>query len=148
MPPMKEHAAPGIPLAHASTIPMALDFEISLATAYLKADPGHREALEMLGHALTRRGRHAEALEVDRRLVGLEPSNAYVRYNFACSLSNMDRVDEALRELEKALDLGYDDLALLRSDPDLAGVRKDPRFKLLLRRARDRGVGPGGRKGS
>jgi hypothetical protein len=86
---MPESASAPIPLPPATLLGMALDFEIGIAAAYLKADPLHREALEMLGHALTRRGRHAEALEVDRRLVAMEPENAYVRYNYACSLSNL-----------------------------------------------------------
>lgn len=125
-----------LPLSESAAREAALGFESGIAAAFLKSEPAHREALEMLGHALTRQGRHEEALAVDRRLSALEPENAYIRYNLACSLSNLGHVDEALRELETALELGYDDLAFMQQDPDLAKVRKDPRYRKLVERGR------------
>lgn len=125
-----------LPLSEPSSRDLGLSFEIGIASAFLRSDPQHREALEMLGHALTRRGRHDEALGVDRKLVELQPDNAYVRYNLACSLSNLGRIDEALKELESALTLGYEDLAFMQTDPDLAGVRKDPRYRRLMEKGR------------
>ncbi|KAF0243031.1 MAG: hypothetical protein FD180_3602 [Planctomycetota bacterium] len=121
-----------LPLSEPSSRDLVLSFETGIAAAFLRAEPGHREALEMLGHALTRQGKHDDALAVDRELVGLEPDNAYIRYNLACSLSNLGKVEEALGELEIALELGYDDLAYMQKDPDLARVRKDPRYRTLL----------------
>ncbi len=125
-----------LPLSEAAARDLGLRFETGIAAAFLRAEPGHREAMEMLGHALTRQGKHDEALTVDRRLVGLEPENAYVRYNLACSLSNLGKVEEALRELEIAIELGYDDLSFMQQDPDLERVRKDPRYRALLAKGR------------
>jgi predicted Zn-dependent protease len=130
-----------LPLSEDQVRTLGLAFEVGISQAFLRANPGSREALEMLGHALTRSGRHEEALETDRRLVALQPDNPYVRYNLACSLSNLGLVDEALRELGEAVRLGYDDVAHMQADPDLQKVRKDPRFGKLVkaagRRARD-----------
>ncbi|MCE9582537.1 MAG: tetratricopeptide repeat protein [Planctomycetes bacterium] len=125
-----------IPLPESVSREMALSFEIGIASAFLRSEPGHRDALEMLGHALTRQGKHEAALEVDRKLVALQPDNAFVRYNLACSLSNLGRVDEALVELGESIDLGYEDLAFMQSDPDLAQVRRDPRYRRLLEKGK------------
>lgn len=136
---LQKHAVPQpgpLPLSESASRDLGLGFEIGIASAFLRAEPEHREALEMLGHALTRRGRHDEALAVDRKLVALQPDNAYVRYNLACSLSNLGKVDEALEELERALSLGYEDLAFMQEDPDLEAVRRDPRYRRLMARGR------------
>ncbi len=125
-----------LPLSEPASRALALSFETAIAAAFLRAEPGHREALEMLGHALTRQGKHDDALAVDRELVNLEPDNAYIRYNLACSLSNLGKVEDALRELELALELGYDDVSYMQKDPDLARVRKDPRYRRLLEKGK------------
>lgn len=44
-------------------------------------------------------------------------------YNAACSHSRAGRADEGLSWLERAVDAGFDDLAQLESDDDLAAVR-------------------------
>ena len=94
--------------------------------------PENLEALAELAHVLTRLGRHAEGLEVDRRLVELAPENATARYNLACSLALLDRKDEALDALTRAIQLGYDDADHLAADEDFASLREDERFQQLL----------------
>ena len=111
------------------------DFEVGVSRAVLSGHPDHVLALQMLGAALTRRGQHDEALVVDRRSVRLLPGDPVAHYNLACSLSNLGRVDDAFRSLERAFDLGYRDFRFLREDPDLESVRRDPRFKAFLDRA-------------
>jgi tetratricopeptide (TPR) repeat protein len=110
-------------------------FETGLARAVLSHNPDHVVALQMLGGSLTRLGRHDEALVVDRRLVRILPSDPVAHYNLACSLSNLERIDDAFRSLERAFDLGYRDFRFLREDPDLEAVRQDPRFAAFLARA-------------
>ena len=46
----------------------------------------------------------------------------------------MGKVDQAIQTLEHAIALGYHDSTYLQRDPDLEGVRRDPRFKALLGR--------------
>jgi tetratricopeptide (TPR) repeat protein len=90
------------------------------------------ELLSDLAHALTRVGRHAEGLEIDRRVVELSPEDPTAHYNLACSLSLTGSHEEALAELTEAVDLGFSDHALARTDPDLEAVRTDPRFGELF----------------
>lgn len=116
----------------ARTAGLRLDLE--LTRALLRRNPDHLAALQLLGDTLTRIGEHEDALMVDRHLMELRPRDALVRYNLACSFSNMDRIDEALAELATAIRLGYREFDHMLRDPDLSNVRRDPRFRRLIRR--------------
>jgi tetratricopeptide (TPR) repeat protein len=107
-------------------------FEVGLSRAVLESNPQDVRALEMLGQALTRAGRHDEALEADLRLAGLRPKDPVAFYNLACSYSHLENLDAAFDALHRAFDLGYRDYRHLLRDPDLENVRKDRRFKRLL----------------
>jgi Flp pilus assembly protein TadD len=110
------------------------DFEIVLAQAIPSGASRHPDALHMLGHALTRTGRHQEALEVDLRLTSLKPKDPVAFYNLACSYSHLENLDGAFDALHRAFELGYRDYKHLLRDPDLEKVRRDHRFKELLHR--------------
>ena len=109
------------------------DFEIAFFERVLTCEPDNLAALESLGNAYTRCGRVVEGLEVDERLVRLLPDNAIAHYNLACSLSLLSRVDEAIEVLERAVHLGYRDFEYLERDPDLANVRRDARYRALIK---------------
>jgi tetratricopeptide (TPR) repeat protein len=53
-------------------------------------------------------------------------------YNLACSYALAGQPAEALAALSRALAAGFNDLGLLRTDPDLATLRGDPRFAALV----------------
>ena len=107
-------------------------FEVGLSRAVLESNPRDARALEMLGQALTRAGKHDEALEADLRLADLRPKDPIAFYNLACSYSNLENLDAAFDALRRAFDLGYRDYRHLLRDPDLENVRRDRRFKSLL----------------
>lgn len=110
-----------------------LDFEIAFLEAVLERNPRNIEALKTLGHAYTDRGLFEQGLAIDLRLVRLRPEDALAHYNLACSYSILGYTDEAVEALRRALDRGYGDVDYMMRDPDLANVRKDPRFRQLLR---------------
>jgi len=58
-------------------------------------------------------------------------------YNEACALSLGGDASGALDRLARALDAGFDQPDLFRTDDDLDAVRGDPRFAELAREARD-----------
>ncbi|MBI4565341.1 MAG: tetratricopeptide repeat protein [Planctomycetes bacterium] len=109
-------------------------FQIGLSRAVLEANPRHVEALATLGAALSAAGRHEEALEADLKVTAILQNDPIAFYNLACAYANLKRMDEAVEALGKAVDLGYRDFAYLLKDPDLKHVRRDPRFRELLRR--------------
>ncbi len=108
------------------------EFEIGLARAAVEADPRNVRAFQLLGQALTRVGRHQEALEADLRVTQLAPKDPVAYYNLACSFSNLEDLDGAFESLHRAFELGYNDYRHLLRDPDLENVRRDRRFKRLL----------------
>lgn len=107
-------------------------FEVGLSRAVLESNPQDIRALEMLGQALTRAGKHDEALDADLRLADLRPKDPIAFYNLACSYSHLENLDAAFDALHRAFDLGYRDYRHLLRDPDLENVRRDRRFKRLL----------------
>jgi tetratricopeptide (TPR) repeat protein len=72
-------------------------------------------------------------LQIDRRLVQLRPTDALAHYNLACSYALLKKVDSAIKALRKAIELGYRDFRYMREDRDLDALRRDPRFRQLLR---------------
>lgn len=117
---------------------LARFFEVELGRR-----PENLDALAELGHLYTRLGRYLEGLAVDRRLVLALPDDPTAHYNLACSLALTGDADGAFDALGRAVDLGYEDGALLADDPDLAPLRADPRFAALVQRLAARGE-PGG----
>jgi tetratricopeptide (TPR) repeat protein len=110
-----------------------LDFELEFFEAVLGRNPDFVDVLRVHGNNLTLKRRFAEGLKIDRRLVDLRPKDALAHYNLACSFSLLKKVEPALRALRKAVELGYCDFRYMREDKDLAAVRKDPRFRQMLR---------------
>ncbi|MBL9123692.1 MAG: hypothetical protein JNG90_08675 [Planctomycetaceae bacterium] len=125
-------SAAGKPLPK-SAEPSQLDFEIDFFEAILSIEPEYVDVLRCQGELLTRKGLHERAVEVDRRLARLQPDDCVVHYNFACSLAQGNHAREALDELRKAFERGYDDFTYLETDSDLDNIRETPEFKALLK---------------
>ena len=115
-----------------------LDFELDFFSGILKRHPDYVDVLRVLGNLLTLKGRYAEGLQIDRRLVQLRPGDALAHYNLACSYALLKRPDQALKTLRRAVELGYRDFRYMREDRDLDSIRHDPRFRQLLREYENR----------
>ena len=110
-----------------------LDFEIDFFGGILERKPDYVDVLRIMGNNLTLKGRFALGLVIDRRLVQLRPHDPLAHYNLACSYALLKRVDQAVRTLKQAVELGYRDFRYMREDRDLEAIRHDPRFRQLLR---------------
>ncbi|MGQ9591447.1 MAG: TPR end-of-group domain-containing protein [Planctomycetota bacterium] len=113
-------------------------FLTGLYEAAAAGHPGDMAILAELADLYARQGLYERSLETDEELVAAEPENPVFRYNLACSLSALGRIDRAFEALEKALELGYEAIDEMRSDPDLENLRKDRRWSRLLSRFRER----------
>lgn len=113
-----------------------LDIEIGFLSGLVRRAPDYVEALEVLGHDYTLRGRFADGLEVDLQLAGLRPRNPLVHYNLACSYALTEQPEKAFGALNEAIDHGYRDFRWLAEDPDLAGFRKHALYRRLRARIR------------
>ena len=109
-----------------------MKFEIEFFESILRRNPRDTDVIEVLGGLYTKEGRIDDGLKMDRRLVRLLPGNSTAHYNLACSLALKKRKAEALRSLERAIELGYRDIDWLMQDPDLDALKNHPAFKALL----------------
>lgn len=109
-----------------------LDFQMAFYEGILKENPGFVEALIALGEIYTKKGLYEKGLRVDKKLSKLRPDNPIIHYNLACSLSLLGNVADSFKTLKRAIDLGYDDIAFMKNDPDLSNLRSDKRFWGLL----------------
>ncbi|MBW8782446.1 MAG: hypothetical protein JF599_11240 [Verrucomicrobia bacterium] len=107
-------------------------FEINFYESVLRRDPRYTDVIEILGGLYTKTGRIADGLKMDRKLVKLEPANATAHYNLACSLALSKRKSDALRTLERAIELGYADYDWMAQDPDLDTLKKSEGFQNLV----------------
>jgi len=129
----KPHSASaGVASVHLSE-QSQLDFEIDFFGGILTRRPDYLDVLRGMGNNLTLKGRYADGLVIDKRLVQLRPRDPLAHYNLACSYALLKRSELALRTLRKAVELGYRDFRYLREDHDLDSIRHDPRFRQILR---------------
>jgi len=109
-----------------------LDFQIEFLEKLIEKDPNYVDALFLLGELYTKKKKYQKALEIDLRLSELKPDDPIVFYNLACDYSLLNKKTEGLKALEKAFQLGYDDIDYLFKDPDLKNLRKSKRFERVI----------------
>ncbi len=114
-----------------------LDLEILFLEGVVRRDPEYIEALQILGDNYTRRGRFADGLRMDERLIRLRPEDAITRYNLACSYSLTNQIDLAFEALHEAIKLGYRDFKSLDKDPDLKNLRDHNEYKKIRAKLRE-----------
>ena len=78
-----------------------LDFDLEFFEQLLEREPEYVDVLRCQGELLSRKGRHDEALAIDRRLVALLPRDSVVQYNLACSLALLGDRAEAIAALRR-----------------------------------------------
>jgi tetratricopeptide (TPR) repeat protein len=130
--PAPDHPQPGTLLAVLAERPQ-LDFELEFYERLLALLPDFAEALRAQASNLTTKGMLKEGLKVDQKLVQLRPGDATAHYNLACRYALLKQRDMALSTLRRAVELGYRDFRYMLQDRDLDSVRRDPRFKQLVR---------------
>jgi serine/threonine protein kinase/tetratricopeptide (TPR) repeat protein len=106
---------------------------LAAAERALALNPGESRALYLGAMELEVTGDHARADEWARRAVQSDPTNPLMLYNIGCLHAVGGRPGLALDHLERAMELGMRNRDWLMTDPDLASIREDPRFKALLK---------------
>lgn len=109
-----------------------LDFDLEFFESLLQREPDYVDVLRCQGELLSRKGRHEQALAIDRRLVALLPRDSVAYYNLACSLALLGERSEAVVALRRSLECGYADLDFLKLDGDLDSLRDEPQYRALL----------------
>jgi eukaryotic-like serine/threonine-protein kinase len=114
----------------------------------LEANPGRIEARRYRAIALARQGEWARASQEINRCLEREPRSAATLYSAACVVAlacektnDSANSRQALDLLDRALAEGADP-ANAAVDPDLAAIRRLPRFERLISEARSSGRAP------
>ena len=101
----------------------------------LKLDPGNATVLKNLENARQNQGITQERqtrITQAQKEAEARPRDPRAAYNLARVYASFDEKDDALTWLAKALQLGFDDLEFVKTDPVLAGLRTDPRFEQVF----------------
>ncbi|HSG09289.1 MAG TPA: CDC27 family protein [Longimicrobiales bacterium] len=105
-----------------------------VAERHMELNPDDARTATMRAVSLCRLGRVDEGLVWAEEALTIDADDAGVRYNVACLFSLAGRTERALACLEEALAVGFGNRAWLERDPDLDGVRSDPRFGKIVAR--------------
>lgn len=115
-----------------------LDFELDFYSRVLTGAPRFAEVLRAQASNLTTKGRLQDGLAIDKQLVAARPADPTAHYNLACRYALLSQPDLAFGSLRRAVELGYRDFRFMEEDHDLESIRKDPRFRQLLKEYRRR----------
>src|SRR6516165_6162193 len=105
------------------------------AAAYeqiVQANPHNGQHWHNYAFALHSLKRYDEAVKAWSKSIefGFQPATGL--YNLACAHSLAGHKDEALAWLQKAVDAGFGQEELIRTDTDLKPIRDDPRYKKIV----------------
>jgi adenylate cyclase len=119
---------------------VAAEMAIGHAEEVLAHDPSNGAVLSFGAGAYAALNQVERAREWMERALLVDPDNLSMRYNFACALAAfVGDKDGALRHLDRSLmTAGAFHLTLIEADPDLDGLRDDPRFTAMMGQARKR----------
>ncbi|MBI3269421.1 MAG: hypothetical protein HYZ53_10410 [Planctomycetes bacterium] len=101
-------------------------------------------ALSGLALLYARLDEHDKALACYLQARDLVPSEPVVHYNLGCTYALLGKKEEAFRELDAALEVGFDQWEWIRMDGDLESLHADPRWEKLLDRLSKRRAGGAG----
>jgi len=103
-----------------------------VARRHMDLNPDDPRAATMRAVALCRLGREEEGLQWAERALTIDKEDAGVRYNAACLFAVAGKRGRAMECLEEAVAVGFGNREWLSHDPDLDGLRGDPRFERLV----------------
>src|SRR5437868_8214692 len=107
---------------------------IKLADAHLELNPDDARAWYLSAAALVRLGQTEQALERGRRAFAVDPEDAGVLYNLACTYALAGSNDQAIEHLNKAVQNGFGQREWVENDPALDPIRGDPRYHTILQK--------------
>ncbi|MGD9204725.1 MAG: tetratricopeptide repeat protein, partial [Desulfobacterales bacterium] len=98
----------------------------------LQLNPKFLPALNNLALVTAANKEYYKALTVFLDLLNYAPNDAETHYNIACMYSRLNRVDEAIKWLQEAIDKGYSNWESIKRDGDLDNIRGSLAYKELI----------------
>ena len=98
----------------------------------LELDPKFLPALNNLALVTAANKEYDRALALFLDILNSRPNDAETHFNIACMYSQLNRVDESLAYLKKAIDKGYTNWQRIKRDSDLDNIRDSSAYKELI----------------
>ena len=105
---------------------------LAIAEPLFRKYPRGLNVTSTTGHLYARLGESGKALKLAALLAATEHESVLSLYDAACIAAAAGDRNRAFEYLELAVGAGFDDRDLVSRDPDLDGIRTDPRFKQIL----------------
>ncbi|MDR1458167.1 MAG: tetratricopeptide repeat protein [Puniceicoccales bacterium] len=109
-----------------------IDFYKSFYESLYAKNKNYTEIIWILARLYSASGDTRKSMKMDRKCVRLDPTNPMAHYNLACSLALAGKKTEAITEIQRAIELGYNDRQWFNDDTDLDSLRNCQRFKDLI----------------
>ncbi|MGD2099691.1 MAG: tetratricopeptide repeat protein [Desulfobacterales bacterium] len=98
----------------------------------LQLNPKFVPALKNLALVTAAKKEYYRALTIFSDILNYEPNDAETHFNIACMYSRLNRVDESIEWLKKAIGKGYTNWESIKKDSDLDNIRKSSAYKQLI----------------
>jgi adenylate cyclase len=105
---------------------------VKLIEQRLDLNPDDARAYNLGATTLAKLGNIPRALEFAMKSISIEPEDPLVLYNVACLHALIDKREEALGYLERAVMNGFGHMESMASDPDLDSIRRTPWFQAIV----------------
>jgi tetratricopeptide (TPR) repeat protein len=98
----------------------------------LQLNPKFVPAINNLALLTAANKEYDKALTLFSDVLNYYPDDAETHYNIACMYSRLDRVDESIEWLKKAIDKGYSNWEIIKTDGDLENIRDTNAYMELV----------------
>jgi len=99
----------------------------------LLLQPKNLQVLNNLAIAHAKKKAYTKALSLFHRILIYWPDNANTYYNIAATHSKLNEIDKSINWLKQAVNKGYNNWDLIKTDPDLANIRDALAYKEIIK---------------
>ena len=99
----------------------------------LSIQPDFPPALNNLAILYVSKKEYDQALPLFNHIIKIVPDHAGTYYNIACIYALQNQSKDAISWLKMAIQRGYDNWKLIKTDKDLENIRKSPGYKALIK---------------
>jgi len=110
---------------------------------HLEWNPDDARALHLGAGSLIVLGESERAKRWLKRALEMNPDDSVLLYNLACNFATLGEVEESIGFLTQAAEHGTVNAAWMRNDTDLAPLRGDARFHVLLKQLEEKEAATG-----
>ena len=79
------------------------------------------------------KGEYDSALPIFKQVIEILPGHAKTYYNIACLYALQHEIEKSIEWLKAAIQLGYDNWALIKTDTDLENIMQSAEYKAFIK---------------